>query len=69
MLVVFFIAAFLFQRKGEDANYFALIWLPPHVKIISNAKEVSQQRYLSELNLLKFMILKSFSEAAKKIET
>ena len=29
MSVVFFKAAFLFPRKSEDANYFALIWLPP----------------------------------------
>ena len=27
MIVVFFIAAFLFQRKSEDANYSVLIWL------------------------------------------
>ena len=31
MIVVFFIMAFLFQRKNEDANYSALIWLPPYI--------------------------------------
>ena len=31
MIVGFFIAAFLFQRKSEDANYSALIWLPPYI--------------------------------------
>ena len=30
MIVVFFVAAFLFQIKSEDANYSALIWLPPY---------------------------------------
>ena len=27
MIVVFFMAAFPFQRKSEDANYSALFWL------------------------------------------
>ena len=27
MIVVFFVAEFLFERKSEDANYSALIWL------------------------------------------
>ena len=35
MIVVFFTAAFLFQRQSQDANYFALIWLPPYSNILS----------------------------------
>ena len=31
MIVVVFMTAFLFQRKSEDANDFALIWLPLYV--------------------------------------
>ena len=38
MSVVYFMAAFLVQRKTEDANYSDLIWLPPYnlISIIEN---------------------------------
>ena len=36
MIVVFFIAAFLFKRKSEDENYSTLIWLSLKFKLILN---------------------------------
>ena len=33
---VFFIAAFLFQRKSDDANYSTLIWLLPYLLLLTN---------------------------------
>ena len=40
MIVVFFKAAFLFQRKREDANYSALIWLPSYVSMYKRKNRV-----------------------------
>ena len=33
-MIVVFLATFLFQRKSEDENYSALIWLPLYYKYI-----------------------------------
>ena len=42
MIVGFFIAAFIFQRKNKDSNYSALIWLPPlQKKKVKKKKELN----------------------------
>ena len=36
MIINFFKAALLFQRKSKDADYSALIWLPPFMKNLNS---------------------------------
>ena len=63
MIVVFFIAAFLFQKKSKDANYSALIWVSLYVEalgaIIKCFKTLNCEIYEREHQLQGLITFKS----------
>ena len=75
MIVVFFILVFLFQRKSEDANYSALVCLPPYVVLLfsilalSNFYSCRSTNVVATSSLNKYIFDKFFLQIFRKVST